>query len=341
MNELLHLNYSFETRKASDETRSVDVVASSMAIDSYGEIVLQDWDLARFMRNPVVLYGHNSGDLPIGHASNVRLEDGKLLATLNLVDEKANPMAERVWQGIKQGSLRAVSVGFYTKNKPAALEIDGKAVLALSGNELLEISVVPIPANPEAVALAAKSLEAIRSLARAAKKDPDMSKAINIALALSADADEASALAAVAALKGLEKDLCQATGKTSTAEALGAVAAALESNKTLAAQVADLTKAGEARDREDLIRAGIAAKKLTPAQATALREKDLAFVRGYIELAHPNPALSGPTDEPEFTPAMLEWNGKKWNELAPMEKHQLHDENPELYAAMRDAAARA
>lgn len=164
MTELLRRSYGMTVRALQDEKRSVDVIASSEAIDAYGEIVIQDWDLKRYQSNPVVLYGHDARELPIGHASDVRVEDGKLLATLNLVDERANPKAEQVWQGIKQGSLRAVSVGFRTK-AAKVVDVDGKSVYHLTGNELVEISIVPIPANPEAVAQAAKSLDIIRALA--------------------------------------------------------------------------------------------------------------------------------------------------------------------------------
>jgi hypothetical protein len=115
MNELFRRSYSLAVRAQADATPSVDVIASSTALDGYGEIVAQDWDLRRYEANPVVLYGHNSYAMPIGHASNVRVEGDKLLATLNFVDARANPMAEQVWQGVLQGSLRAVSVGFRSK----------------------------------------------------------------------------------------------------------------------------------------------------------------------------------------------------------------------------------
>jgi HK97 family phage prohead protease len=334
MNEMLHLNYGFEVRALADEKRSVDVIASSSAIDGYGEIVVQDWDLKRFTANPVVLFGHNSYDLPIGHASNVRVEDGKLLATLNLVDEKASPMAERVWQGIKQGSLRAVSVGFRTKNPPTTADVNGKAILMLSGNELIEISVVPIPANPEATALAARSLDLIRALVR---KEPKNMKTINLALSLSADADESTTLTAVTALKAFEKDVLALTGKASAVEALGALTSLRDSSVAQAAKVLELEKAAELRERDELIRAGVAAKKLTPAQVLVLKEKPLDFVRGYIELAHPNPALAGNIDEPTHSTTKLEWHEKTFDKLSPIEKHELFHENHDLYVAMRDA----
>jgi uncharacterized protein len=164
--ELINRTLSIASAKTlDDDKRSVRVIASTPAIDSYGEIVQQDFRLERYERNPVVLYGHNrsgilglGGDpedtLPIGYASDFGVEGGKLLATLNFVDEKANPMGPKVFAGFQQGSIRAVSIGFFPHDVREEVR-DGKEVYILSQNELFEISVVPMGANPEAVRLGA------------------------------------------------------------------------------------------------------------------------------------------------------------------------------------------
>lgn len=344
MNELLHLSYGFEIRALANDQRSVDVIASTAAIDGYGEIVAQDWDLKRYLSNPVVLFGHNSYDLPIGHASNVRVENGKLLATLNLVDEKASPMAERVWQGIKQGSLRAVSVGFRTKNKPTSVEVDGKQTLVLSGNELIEISVVPIPANPEALALEAKSLATLRALVNGAPTETKTMSTILVTLAVvfgmsstaseSEVVDHAKSLGRRAdAAEANVKKLVDATGADSVEKALGAI----EAGKSALATVTDQSKKLDALEREQVIAKAKAEKKLTPAQEKGLEGKSLEFVKGFIELQVPNPVLAKANqNEAEHRAGPLEWRGKKYGELTFAEKHELSDENPELYRAMRE-----
>jgi len=137
------------------DARRVDFVASTDAIDSWGEIVEQDWILERFKANPVILFGHNSRELPVGKATRCEVvtENGRaqLECTIEFLSEKANPKAEQVWQSICEGALRAVSVGFmpgdYRWEKRNGVE-----VFVLSKNTLHEISVVPIPANPEALA---------------------------------------------------------------------------------------------------------------------------------------------------------------------------------------------
>lgn len=160
------LTCALRIKRSAKDTRSIDVIASTEAVDSYGEIVEQSWDLARYKANPVVLFAHNSRELPIGSARDVKVEDGALVATLDFVSAEANPKAEQVWQLIQQGALRAVSVGFRPRTVRSEKR-DGKEVYVLADNELHEISVVPIPANPEALARArARALAAGPSVTR-------------------------------------------------------------------------------------------------------------------------------------------------------------------------------
>lgn len=190
--------FSVKAGTLNEEKRSIDVIASTAAIDSYGEVVEQDWRLERFRKNPVVLYNHNSvglcgpaeDTLPIGYASHIESGEDNLAMRLHFVDERANPMAEKVWQGVRQGSLRATSVGFrpgkVTKviegeaDEDGEVRDDAKVTVHLSENELFEVSVCPIPANPEAVA---RSIERNRSQALRLAGEPkkiDVERALNV-----------------------------------------------------------------------------------------------------------------------------------------------------------------
>lgn len=153
-------------RAVRESAREVDFIASTEAVDSYGEIVKQNWDLSRFKTNPVILWSHSAWELPIGHATRCEVVRGQLEVTVKFSTEKANPKAELVWQSILEQSLRAVSVGFYPREIRCE-RIDGADVCVLDDNELREISVVTIPANPEALAKM-KSAAMARSKAAAA-----------------------------------------------------------------------------------------------------------------------------------------------------------------------------
>lgn len=179
---LVHRTFGVRVKAASinEETRTLRVIFSSEAVDSYDEVVAQDWKgrIARFERNPVVLWNHNrfgflgwGGDaaevLPIGHASNWEFDAKGSEADITFVDEKANPIAEMVYQGFKQGSIRAVSVGFFPHKVIEERDEDGTLLSrTLQDNELFEISAVPLPANFEAVALSAGQVSFAQGSAR-------------------------------------------------------------------------------------------------------------------------------------------------------------------------------
>src|SRR5206468_1279430 len=118
VDDILRRAFAVQCKAQGENSRAIDVIASTDAVDLDNEVLVQDWSLERYRANPVVLYFHNwissepEDTLPIGFATDVGVIDGRLQATLNFVDEKASELAERCYQGFRQGSLRAVSVGF-------------------------------------------------------------------------------------------------------------------------------------------------------------------------------------------------------------------------------------
>lgn len=172
--ELVRRDGALRVKSFNEADRTVDVVCSTDAVDSYGEVVDQKWDLTRFNANPVVLYAHNSRDLPIGRAERMAVQRGmsgrdQLECSIRFATADANPKAEQVFQLFKQEILRAVSVGF-VPNTVREEKRDGRNVTVLSDNELHELSVTPVPANHEALAKDANN----DSPPRAARKDRTM-----------------------------------------------------------------------------------------------------------------------------------------------------------------------
>jgi HK97 family phage prohead protease len=220
----------FKAASIDEATRSVRVVASTEALDSHGENVRQNWILERYRKNPVVLWNHNRSSflggsaeefLPIGSSSDI-VSNPNLEATLSFVDAAANPIAERIWQGFRQGSLRAVSVGF--RPGKVTVERDGEGdvlSITLDENELYEISVVPMGSNPEAVALSAEfnAKERAALIKRATAHQPE-SKNMDLEQMKAKLADieakltqsEAKAIAETARADGLQAKLADAQG---------------------------------------------------------------------------------------------------------------------------------
>ncbi|TXH50823.1 MAG: hypothetical protein E6Q97_19610 [Desulfurellales bacterium] len=125
------------------DQKKFHAVFSSETEDRHGEIVFQNFDLKHFRKNPVYLDSHNYWGIEhiIGRVSSISLKDGKLqggieFATMNPKGKLAQEMAEA-------GFINASSIGFIPK------EFDDKGNILKS--ELLEISAVSVPANPEAL----------------------------------------------------------------------------------------------------------------------------------------------------------------------------------------------
>lgn len=140
--------------KAVAESNGLDFVLSDATVDRYGDIVDPDgWDLKNFKKNPIALFGHNS-NFPVGKWSDLRVEDGKLKGRLNLAKRGTSYRLDELIGLIEQGILRAVSVGFRPlKAEPMDPERPYGPQKYLK-QELLETSVVSVPANPAALALA-------------------------------------------------------------------------------------------------------------------------------------------------------------------------------------------
>lgn len=148
--DLVRRSDGLQFRSVDRAKRTARFVASSDTIDSHGEIVEQDWDLSRYRKNPVILYGHDRWGLPIGRAVECGLVDGNLEVEILFAPATANPFAEQVWQLVDGEFLRAVSVGFLPGDARRELR-DGVEVWVLRQNVLFEISVVPIGSNPDAL----------------------------------------------------------------------------------------------------------------------------------------------------------------------------------------------
>lgn len=133
-------------------------VASSEAVDRYGDIIVASgWQLKNFKKNPIALWQHQATS-PIGTWKDVQIVDDKLMATLELAKAGTSTIVDMLRGMIEQRVLRAVSVGFQPINGQVERIMDDKGNWTggyrYLKSELLEISVVSVPANPEAISVA-------------------------------------------------------------------------------------------------------------------------------------------------------------------------------------------
>jgi len=186
MSEIHYRTLSSEIRKRNEETRTITFVASDGARDAAGTVLNQEgWNLQRYEKNPIVGYQHEvyggwdgaDPDNVIGKA-RAYVEDGQLLADITFEPKDVNERAEKIYKKLLFGSLNAVSVGFRSIGKgkwgQGDEAIDGSnPTYYYAGQELLEISVVNIPSNPNAVRRAMEyEQNELKALMEAEKPEP-------------------------------------------------------------------------------------------------------------------------------------------------------------------------
>lgn len=147
------------TRVATDDPATVDEAKriirftfSDGSVDRSGDTIdPKGWELDSFQKNPVALWAHASYAPPIGRASNVGAVKGKLMGDIEFMSAEISPFADSIYRMVQGGFIKAVSVGFipleyaYVNDKDRPWGIDFKR------QELLEISVCPVPCNPNAL----------------------------------------------------------------------------------------------------------------------------------------------------------------------------------------------
>ena len=156
--------------RAKDNSRVREFIASTYTRDRHGTVLNQaNWDLRNFNKNGISGYMHDvyGGFFDGGDPDNVLgptkawIEGDKLIAAIDFETEDINPKAEKILKKVDNGTLKAVSVGFKPiENKNGDIgewgKVEGdtridKDTFYYFGQELLEISVVNIPSNPDAV----------------------------------------------------------------------------------------------------------------------------------------------------------------------------------------------
>lgn len=134
--------------------REVLAVAASSELARDGHVLdVTALDTSNYARNPIVLANHDS-DAPIGVATALGVSAGKLFVRIQFADEGISAVADE-WAALTKGGIvSALSVGFdplETKPLDPKQPYGGQLI---TRSELLEISLVSVPADPAAVVTA-------------------------------------------------------------------------------------------------------------------------------------------------------------------------------------------
>ena len=124
---------------------------SDGSVDRDGDIVQPSaWRLDEYRKNPVVLWAHDYRALPVGKCASIAVRDGQLIAAVQWLPPGIHELADAVARLVKAGYLTSTSVGFKPLQWTPNRDTGGRGFTDV---ELLEFSIVPVPANPQATVL--------------------------------------------------------------------------------------------------------------------------------------------------------------------------------------------
>jgi len=137
--------------------RQYEFTASTADIDRDGEVIdVAGWDLKNFKKNPVIMFAHDYRTLPIGRATKIGVREGKLVNNVEFPPEGTYEFADIVERLVGAGFLKTESVGFMPKKWEDGDGGEKTPRRTYTKQELLEISIVPVPSNPNALMNAVK-----------------------------------------------------------------------------------------------------------------------------------------------------------------------------------------
>lgn len=149
--QLLKKIFNSEIKAINKEERTLTAYVSTAARDRMDEVLSSEGvDLKMFKKNPVVLFAHNYRQPPIAKALWIKRDQDGVLSKMQFANTE---FADEIFKLYSDGFMKAFSVGFIPRETEDG---DGKKKPRRTYKkwELLEYSAVPVPANPEALALA-------------------------------------------------------------------------------------------------------------------------------------------------------------------------------------------
>lgn len=136
----------------------MEFIGSDGSVDRYNEVIDQaGWDLTAFKANPVIPDCHDYSSIAkiLGRADSVEVKDGQLVNCVRFCLD--NPMGNLAYKMARGGFIKSQSVGFIPLEWVNGSGSD-QPDRTYKKCELLEISLVVVPANPGAtIGLALKS----------------------------------------------------------------------------------------------------------------------------------------------------------------------------------------
>ena len=144
---------SFSGLMKSVGARQIRVIVSTADVDRVGDIVNPHGiDFTAYKTNPVILFQHDHNE-PIAKCVSIGVESDQVVALIQFPEEGTSAKSDEVYALIKAGVLNAISIGFAPKSWEP---IKGSRGQRFTTCEMLEASVVSVPANANALIIERK-----------------------------------------------------------------------------------------------------------------------------------------------------------------------------------------
>ena len=242
-----------DEREIDEAARTIrNVVASDESLDSHDSIIkAKGWDLGRYQKNPVLDWGHVATHgfaepADILGTADIRLEGKRLIADLRF---DTDPKSEEVYGKMKRRVIRAVSVAFKPK-KYHFEKSEGGEVLVIDEQELVSLSVVPIPSNPNTLMNSYTEMRAICEKHAVLSDDEPVESNAAAQPHQPEESDMTDQKTQGAAPVTLPPELARILGVDDIGAAVGAIAERDLEAKNLKAQIEDAKAATEAAKAE-------------------------------------------------------------------------------------------
>ena len=138
--------------KEEKENKKFRVIASTEDIDRSWEIIRANgWTWDNFMKNPVIIANHvYKVENIVGKATSIYIKNNQLV--IEGIFSSSNPLGKLLADLYEEGMIKSVSVWFIPKQR------DENDLKIITEAELLELSFVAVPCNPNALSLDQKQL---------------------------------------------------------------------------------------------------------------------------------------------------------------------------------------
>lgn len=161
--EMIRKEFSVVSKAIDIEAGIFEATITTEAVDRGGDVVVAAGaKIDAYLKNPVVMWAHDYSQPPVAKTTSLKVIPGNgIQAQFQFpewgVSEQAD-LVRRLWAG---GFLNATSIGFIPLASEDRKDADagGWSIPQVYNEwEMLEFSIVPIPANQEALRLAVKQV---------------------------------------------------------------------------------------------------------------------------------------------------------------------------------------